>query len=659
MCGVAGLITGSPDAGWNGERRESVLAGMSARLAHRGPDDRGHWAPADVGVGLAHSRLAIVDLSSGGHQPMHSQNGRWVMVYNGEVYNYSDLRTRLLRNGVALRSDSDSEVLLELLSTEGVRKGLEDVEGMFAFALWDRQERTLTLARDRMGEKPLYYGWISGDFVFASELKALSAHGSFPPDHDSYALQQFLRYGYIPTPYSAYEGIYKLPAGHTLTVRGDRRGESADVPSPYWCLSEICGRAAGLKEPEDPWDAVDEFEALALEAVWRRMTTADVPVGAFLSGGVDSSLVVALMQSMSSTPVKTFTIGFGETGYDESPKARAVARQLGTEHSSPFVGPDEARSIIPELPRIYDEPFADSSQIPTCLLAAVTKRSVDVALTGDGADELLGGYDRYTRLLQVASLKHLAGGAAARALGWGLESIPSAVGDAISWLSRQREEGSRRAFLGERTQKLGQMLRADTDAEMYRELVSSWSGKGGAGRTEGSRRSAESTWDRAWPELDSTLEMACFADQATYLCDDILVKVDRATMSVGLEARAPYLDHHLVEWSWAIPAGLKRRSGVGKWILRQSLSRYLSQEVVEQPDHGFGAPVGDWLEGPLRGWGEELLSGDEELCAGLLDRGVVRERWREQVSGRRDWHQHLWHVVMLEAWLREGVESAR
>lgn len=654
MCGVAGLIPGNTSAGWNGERLESVLAGMSRRLVHRGPDDRGHWAAADVGVGLAHSRLAIVDLSSGGHQPMHSQNGRWVIVYNGEVYNYGDLRTRLLRNGASLRSGSDTEVLLELLSTEGVREGLANVEGMFAFAMWDRQEGTLTLARDRMGEKPLYYGWLGGDFIFASELKALAAHRAFPPDYDRYALELFLRYGYVPTPHSVYEGVYKLPAGHTLTISGDLRGGTLDAPSPYWSLSDVLERRGALETRPNARESVDDFEALALKAVQRRMTTADVPVGAFLSGGVDSSLVVALMQSMSSTPVKTFTIGFGETGYDESAKARTVARQLGTEHSSPFVGPSEARSIIPELPRIYDEPFADSSQIPTCLLAAVTKGSVDVALTGDGADELLGGYDRYARLLQVASVRHWAGGPAARALGRGLGSMPSAVGDAISWLSRRREKSWRRAVVGERTQKLGQMLCAGTNAEMYRELVSTWSGEGGVRGTEGSRSPA--ILDGAWPELDSLLEMACLADQATYLSDDILVKVDRATMRVGLEARAPYLDHNLVEWSWSVPPSLKRCSGIGKWVLRQTLSRYLPQDVIEQPGHGFGAPIGDWLGGPLRAWGENLLSGDDELCAGLLEREVVRQRWEKQVSGRRDWHQHLWHVLMLEAWLREGVE---
>jgi asparagine synthase (glutamine-hydrolysing) len=622
---------------------------MAETLAHRGPDDAGEWVDGRVGVALGHRRLAILDLSPAGRQPMVSADGRYVIAYNGEVYNFSELRTELAQAGVTFRGHSDTEVLLEAISQWGLQRALRRVNGMFAFALWDRAEQTLSLARDRFGEKPLYYGWVGRTFVFASELKAIRAYPAFKAEVDRAALALFLRLGYIPAPYSIFQGLNKLLPGTVLTVRAADRG-SERTPIPYWSLEEVI--AQGLRDPfrGTEVEAVTMLDGLLREAIQLRMV-ADVPVGAFLSGGIDSSTVVALMQAQSERPVKTFSIGFHEDGYNEATFAGAVARYLGTDHTELYVTPAEAQVVIPRLPALYDEPFADASQIPTYLVAQVARAQVTVSLSGDGGDELFGGYNGYCWIPRI----------------WkGVSTLPLPLRQALAFLLTCPSPqvwnlvfNMAKPFLpkryavplaGDKVHKLADLLLLDSPESMYGSLVSLW--KLQAEDVLRSAACAETILDQPQnrPPLPLPEERMMYLDQKTYLPDDVLVKVDRAAMGVSLESRMPFLDPALVAFAWRLPVAMKIRHGQGKWLLRQVLKQYLPPSLIDRPKMGFGVPIDSWLRGPLRDWGEALLDEQRLALGGLFDTRPIRAKWAEHLSGRRNWQYLLWCVLMFEAW---------
>jgi asparagine synthase (glutamine-hydrolysing) len=621
---------------------------MADALLHRGPDDDDIWVDPHCGVALAHRRLAILDLSPAGHQPMQSACGRYVLVFNGEIYNFSSLRADLNASGLApaWRGHSDTEVLLAGIVSWGLYASLRRTRGMFALALWDRSSKTLTLARDRIGEKPLYYGSSGADFAFASELKAFRALPAARLDTDPGALALMLRYGYVPAPYSIYRGLFKLPPGMTLRVSAD--GRFGD-PEPWWSFTMAAQESVTNRRDLSDAQALDDLETVLSSAIAEQMV-ADVPLGALLSGGLDSSTVVALMQQRSARPVRTFTIGFAEGDYNEAMHAKAVARHLGTEHTELHVNPVQAREIIPRLPDIYDEPFADSSQIPTTLLCALTQQHVTVCLSGDAGDELFGGYNRY---FWATSL-------------WGhigpvppwLRRATAGRLSAVSAGSWNRTFAALGALLptqlrvsnpGDKLHKLAEVIGAPSPEALYRELVSQWRGPLPLrGIPEPSTLVADPS---RWPDLPSFTERMMALDTLTYLPDDILVKVDRAAMATSLETRVPFLDPRVIDFAWHLPLRQKVRQGQGKWLLRQLLYRHVPKELVDRPKQGFGVPIEHWLRGPLRDWAEDLLSPAALAADGLLDPAPIRAMWQRHLSGRNVQHA-LWNVLMYQAWRR-------
>jgi asparagine synthase (glutamine-hydrolysing) len=646
MCGFAGAFDpGTEAAAW-----PSRLEGMAATLRHRGPDDEGFWFDAARGVGLAFRRLAILDLTVEGHQPMLSASGRFVIAFNGEVYNFGALRAELESTGAAFRGRSDTEVMLAAIEAWGLPAAVSRFIGMFAFALWDREERRLHLVRDRIGIKPLYWGWSRGVLLFGSELTALRRHPAFVPSLDRDAVAGFLRFNYVPAPSTVFAGFRKLEPGCMRTF------DLADAPSegegrliPYWTLTGVA--ADGLAHPfeGDDREAVDELERLLGDAVALRMI-ADVPLGAFLSGGVDSSLVVALMRARASGPVRTFTIGFEEPEYDESSHARAVAAHLGTEHTEHRVSAAAARDAVPRIASLFDEPFADSSQVPTLLVCELARRHVTVSLSGDGGDELFAGYKRYALHRDLtATLGRLPRGARTM-LGSLLGAVPVGaanrlLGFADPWLRRYGSGGA----AGDKIRKLAEFLALPDERAVYLDLLSHWKSPGRLVAGASERPRFADLAERPAGFRDGVHPLM-FDDTLAYLPDDILVKVDRTSMSVGLEARVPLLDHRVVEFAWRLPLALKVRNGGTKWALRQVLERYLPAAIVDRPKMGFGLPIDAWLRGPLRAWAEDLLSPARLAREGLLDPGPIQEKWREHASGERNWHYYLWDVLMLEAW---------
>lgn len=654
MCGLTGF--------WEtaARRNEDALCrtvqGMAETLRHRGPDDGGEWADAQAGIALGFRRLAIVDLSPAGHQPMASASERYVIAFNGEVYNFGALRQELAGQNAApaFRGRSDTEVMLAAIEAWGLEAAVKRFVGMFAFALWDRQERVLHLVRDRLGIKPLYYGWAGGALLFGSELKALRAHPAFHPEVDRDVLTLLLRHSCIPSPYSIYKGVRKLPPGTILTLRGPGAAE----PVPYWSVRDAA--AAGLADPfcGSEAEAVDGLDALLREAVGMRMV-ADVPLGAFLSGGVDSSAVVALMQAQSSRPVQTFSIGFREAGFDEAPFAREVAGHLGTDHTELYVSPEDAQAVIPALSDVYDEPFADSSQIPTFLVSQLARRHVTVSLSGDGGDELFAGYNRYFagRSLwnRVGWMPHALRRAAARAL----TAAPPRTLDALAGqLNPVLPRSLRHGGISSKIAKTADLLRADCPDAMYETLVSHWTDPASVVLGAGGEPPTALTGEHRWTGPSDFTQRMMYLDLMSYLPDDILTKVDRASMAVGLEARVPLLDHRVVEWAWRLPLSLSLRGGQGKWLLRQVLYRYVPREMIERPKMGFGAPIDAWLRGPLRPWAEALLDERRLRDEGFFDPAPIRARWAEHLSGRRNWQHHLWDVLMFQAWHEKNGGAA-
>ena len=649
MCGIAGFITTTSRADADGLRAKART--MADALLHRGPNDGDVWLDTKLGVALAHRRLAILDLSPAGHQPMHSACGRYVAAYNGEIYNWGELRSELdaLGRAPAWRGHSDTEVLLAGIVAWGLEETLRRARGMLALALWDRQEKTLTLARDRIGEKPLYYGRVGGAFIFGSELKALRTLPDARFDLDPGALALMLRYGYVPAPHSIYQGIFKLMPGMLLQVPAD--GSFGD-PKPWWSFAMAAQEGAGNRRALSDDEAVDSLETVLSAAIGEQMV-ADVPLGALLSGGLDSSMVVALMQKRSTRPVRTFTIGFAEGDYNEATHAKAVARHLGTEHTELHVAPAQAREIIPRLPDIYDEPFADSSQIPTTLLCALTQKHVTVCLSGDAGDELFGGYNRY---FWATSLWRRIGHVPPwlrRASAGGLTTVPARFWNGtFSALSSLLPTQLRVSNPGDKLHKLADILGAPSPEALYRELVSQWRGPLPLrGIAEPPTFLADPSH---WPALPSFTERMMAVDTLTYLPDDILVKVDRAAMAASLETRVPFLDPRVIDFAWNLPLRQKVRDGQGKWLLRQLLYRHVPKAMVDRPKQGFGVPIEHWLRGPLRDWAEDLLSPTALAADGLLDPAPIRAMWQRHLSGRNVQHA-LWNVLMYQAWRKRWV----
>jgi asparagine synthase (glutamine-hydrolysing) len=635
MCGIVGVLTSG-----SREALERTAAAMADSLAHRGPDDHGLWSDPGAGVALAHRRLSIVDLSPAGHQPMISTDGRFVITFNGEIYNFQELRAELEARGTRFRGHSDTEVMIEAFAAYGIAATVKRLVGMFTIGIWDRRERALTLVRDRLGIKPLYWAKFDGLFLFASETKALRVHPGWTPRIDRGAVAAFLRHNYIPAPRSIYQGVSKLEPGCILTLRW---GGEPHIDR-YWNPRAIA--LAGLSDPLRANDSelIDQLEALLKDAVRRRMI-ADVPVGAFLSGGIDSSTVVALMRAANAGPVRTYSIGFDIPGYNEAPHAAAIARHLQTDHTELTVTAKEAFDVIPRLPEYYDEPFADSSQIPTYVVSEMTRQHVTVALSGDGGDELFGGYDRYQLTQRFWRSLSLLPRPIRRSLARVLQTVPA---QRWSGLFRLLPDQMRPEQAGDKLHKLASVLALDDADAIYRRLVTHWEPSTLMPvDPEPKGPFWDTTIGRDFPGL---LERMQFLDLITYLPDDILTKVDRASMAVSLEARVPLLDHRVVEFAWRIPRDALTRHNLSKWPLRQVLYRHVPPGLVERPKMGFGIPLGDWLRGPLRNWAEALLNEQRLLSGGLVDAKSVRLHWTEHLSGQRNWQYPLWDVLMLEAW---------
>ena len=644
MCG----LTGFWQPGAHADALAPIARAMAARIAHRGPDDDGVWTDAEAGIALAHRRLSILDLSPAGHQPMPSASGRWVIAFNGEIYNHLQLRAELERAGAApaWRGHSDTETLLAGIEAWGVDATLKRCTGMFALAAWDRSERRLWLARDRIGEKPLYYGWQGDTFLFGSELKALRAHPAFAAGVDRGALALLLRHNYVPAPYSIHPGIAKLPPGTWLALSP---GQREAAPVAYWSLAEVAERGMASPFAGSDAEAVAQLEQLLGDAV-RGQMVADVPLGALLSGGIDSTLITALMQARSARPVRSFTIGFEEGAYDEAVHARAVAAHLGTEHTELRLSADDALALIPALPSMYDEPFADSSQLPTHLVMKLARQHVTVALSGDAGDEFFGGYNRY-----------FLGPKAWRRIGWmplplrrllgaGMTAVPAAT---VNRLAGPLARRLGVALPGDKAHKLGSRLRRVRDIDdLFVSLVNEW--PDAAGMVPGGRIPPNLLDDRScWPRLSHPVARMMALDGLTYLPDDILVKVDRASMAVSLETRAPFLDRAVMEFAWSLPMSMKLRDGRGKWILRQLLDRHVPRALVERPKMGFGIPLDDWLRGPLRDWAEALLDEGRLRREGYLRPEPIRDAWRRHLAGQASFGYRLWSVLMFQAWLEQ------
>ena len=627
MCGIVGIWGGLPDKG-------QVLAESCRRIRHRGPDSNGLWEDPNADVALAHVRLAILDLTEAGHQPMVSACGRYVMVLNGEVYNHMDLRTRLEQAGQApqWRGHSDTETVLASFAVLGVETTLQALVGMYAIALWDRERRTLTLARDRMGEKPLYYGYSGDNLVFASELKGLMPIPGFGRELSRAAIASLMRHNYIPSPQSIYEGIYKLPAGSWLEIsESDRHARRVPEHQTYWSALQVADQGLHARHSfASDAQATDELEAVLSRAVGGQMLS-DVSLGAFLSGGIDSSTIVALMQAQSAKPVRTFAIGFHEKKYNEAEHAKAVAQHLGTDHTELYVTADDALAVVPSLADRYDEPFADSSQIPTSLVTHMARQHVTVALSGDGGDELFGGYSRYFRVRDWWQKCERVPGPVRHAMGAMLMASTALPG-----------RGAWRGKVG----KLGELLRTDTRGDFYRSFVSYW-----ADPTRIVKGSVEPPSLFEQPMDGDIFDVMMKLDTVTYMPDDILVKVDRAAMAVSLETRVPLLDHRVYEFAWRLPFEYKVRGDTGKWLLRQVLYRHVPQTLVDRPKRGFAVPLASWLRGPLRDWAESLLDPVRLRQEGWFEPEPILQKWREHVSARRDWSSRLWGVLMMQAWL--------
>ncbi len=660
MCGIAGFV--DLRAGIVSEKIYESVVLMADSISHRGPDDSGVWVDAGNGVALSHRRLSIVDLSPEGRQPMLSACGRYVIIFNGEIYNFKKIKKELDGSGrvPGWRGHSDTEVVLAAITQWGLESAVKRFIGMFAFALWDRKDRILYLVRDRMGEKPLYYGWMSNVFLFASELKALRKHPEWRGEINRDVLTLFLRQNYIIAPYSIYKGICKLRPGTILTL-SEKELKSSNTrlpdPKPYWQINNgISGSAPGqFNGGED--QAISMLDDLLRDAIGQQMI-ADVPLGAFLSGGIDSSTIVAIMQSLSTQPVKTFTIGFNEEMYNEAEYAKQVARHIGTEHTELYVSSRDAMGVIPKLPTLYDEPFSDVSQIPTFLLSQMTKKFVTVSLSGDGGDELFAGYNRYFQVRQFWSIFGGFPKITKKIAASGMLFFPPAWWDILfNRLKPFLPKSFNIRHPGEKLHKLANVMVSSSPAELYVKLSSHWLNSSDV--VIGAKTPVAIADDpKVWEQFADYTECMMYLDMLTYLPDDILVKVDRASMGVSLESRVPFLDHRIVEFAWNTPLSMKIRHGQGKWLLRQVLDKYVPKELIDHPKMGFAVPIDTWLRGPLKAWAEELLDERRLREEGFFHSEQIRQKWTEHQAGRLNWQYYIWDVLMFQAWLEEQKRSA-
>ncbi|WLD93011.1 asparagine synthase (glutamine-hydrolyzing) [Alkalihalobacillus sp. AL-G] len=622
MCGFAGFINRRQKMGR--EYNQRVIQDMTNNISHRGPDDSGYWIENNSGLTIGHRRLSIIDLSPSGHQPMASFSGRYIIAFNGEIYNFHNVKEELFRTSSqsVFQGHSDTEVILAAVETWGLEHCVNKFVGMFAFALYDRNTKELYLVRDRIGEKPLYYGWKGDTFLFASELKALRKHPSFDDEIDRDSLALYMRHNYIPTPYSIYKGIYKLEPGTILKIHTDSFNQQTIT---YWSIVERLKSKSNFTYNEEQ-TSIKELDNLINQSINQQMLASDVPVGAFLSGGIDSSTIVSIMQSQSSQPIKTFTIGFNETGFNEATHAKKIANYLGTDHTELYVTAEQAMDVIPKLPSLYDEPFSDSSQIPTFLVSQLARESVTVSLSGDGGDELFGGYDRYLSTIKKNNFVNRIPFILRKALSTGLSVMPA-----------------------ERCKIYSRLLSVRNDSELYKLLLTHWDNPTRV--IHGSREPLTKLNGNIVDPNDDFLKWMQLVDILMYLRDDILVKLDRASMGVSLESRIPLLDHRIIDFAIHLPTKYKISDNQGKWILRQVLYKYLPESLVNRPKSGFNVPIGEWLRGPLREWGEELLSSNRLREEGFFNEKIIRRKWEEHQSSKYNWHGQLWDVLMFQAWL--------
>jgi len=650
MCGINGFYSKSL------KNLDNIIHKMNLAISHRGPDSTGSWSDKSSGIVFGHQRLSIIDLSNAGIQPMHSASGRLTLTYNGEIYNHLEIRKELNKSNslIKWRGNSDTETLLEAIDFWGIENTLAKIDGMFAFGVWDKKSRSLTLARDRIGEKPLYYGWQGeGDdkvFLFGSELKALKTHPEFKAkiNRDAIALQ--LRHNCIPAPYSIYKDIYKLMPGNYLEVKeSDLNRGSSPLSKNYWSLIETINNGNNNQLALSEEEFINDLEKNLKSSVKKQLIS-DAPLGAFLSGGIDSSTVVALMQSQSSQPVKTFTIGFSENDHDESKYAKEIANHLGTYHTELYVSPKKAMEVIPKLPKIYDEPFSDSSQIPTYLVSQLAKQNVKVALSGDGGDELFCGYNRYLMVKKFSNLSRIIPLPFRKILSSGIQFLSP---NKWNKLSKTINYSNNYKNFGEKIHKAARILEAQTLNDYYYMLCSHWQNPT---RVVINSREPGTFLTEFKPKLDklNDQEQMMALDFKSYLPDDILVKIDRASMASSLETRVPFLDHKLIEYVWKIPHSLKFRDGKGKWILRKILNKYVPKNLTEREKMGFGVPIGMWLRGSLRDWAENLLNETKLKKDGYFNPKLITDKWTEHLSGKKNWQYDLWDILMFQAWLDEN-----
>lgn len=645
MCGFAGFID---KRGIDASQALGIAEAMAEAIIHRGPDDHGVWVNDQEGIAFAHRRLSIVDLSYSGHQPMVSAHKRYVIVFNGEVYNHLELREKLQAEGLSHSwcGYSDTETILALIEAYGLSSALEQMVGMFAFALWDKAENAVYLARDRVGEKPLYYGTQNQVTFFASELKSIRKHPAFKPEINQEALCSYLRHNYIPCPNSIYKDIFKLEPGHYLKL------VDGEQPRTYWSLTDVISNEK-TKTRYSNEEYIEQLEETLQQAVHQQMQ-ADVPLGAFLSGGIDSSLIVALMQEQSSRSVKSFSIGFENGEYDEAPYAKAVAEHIGTEHHELYVTSQQAREVIPRLPHLYDEPFADSSQIPTYLVSKIAREHVTVALSGDAGDELFGGYNRYNWGVEInKKLSHVPGFLRTASRMSITSMSPEVWNKLLKPINMVLPKKYRYTNLGDKLHKLSELFGVQSEADLYQILVSHWQHPEKLVSGGNEMKTVINSPKEQFLQLPFAQRMMIY-DMLSYLPDDILVKVDRAAMGVSLETRMPFLDHRVVETALQLPMHLKIKNTTGKYCLRKLLYQRVPKTLIERPKMGFGIPLGEWLRGPLREWTENLIDKSRLEQKGLLNAEEIHSKWNEHLSGVRNWEYHLWDILMFEAWRDEA-----
>jgi asparagine synthase (glutamine-hydrolysing) len=646
MCGLTGFI-------WNSDSKISHVARsldlMTDAINHRGPDSEGSWIDEKDCISFGHKRLSVIDLTSAGSQPMFSNSKRYIIAFNGEIYNHNTLRD-LLKKEIVWNGHSDTETLLACFEHWGVDKTLENLVGMFAIALYDSEEKALYLVRDRMGEKPLYYGWNNGVFLFGSELKAIKSFPGFSGVVDRSALSLYLKYDYVPAPFSIYQGIKKLPQASYIKIKmNSGRWDSKQILDPikYWSLKEVAlsGQSNASKKNNE-YRLIDKLDDVLSKSIEQQMIS-DVPLGAFLSGGVDSSLVASLMQKNSMNKIQTFTVGFNERSYNEAEYAKKVALHLGTEHTELYISPEQAINVIPKLPLIYDEPFADSSQIPTFLVSEMAKKHVTVAISGDGGDELFGGYNRYTMACKIWKIVEKTPFFVRKALSKGITSVTPKIWDNLGNSIPQKFNV---AHPGDKAYKFADILLASEISDVYDRLVSHW--EHSCDVVIGCNNINKPIYESHFTNDEHNM---MFFDSVSYLPDDILTKVDRASMASSLETRVPFLSHKVVEFAWNLPLDVKIRDSKGKWIVRKVLDNYVPNKLIDRPKMGFGIPIDSWLRGPLKDWAESLLDESRLKNEGFFHPEPIRKIWAEHLSEKRNWHHHLWSILMFQAWLEQQV----